>query len=93
MAHQNGSQMRSFAAGSHNLLHLLGNLFLNLGRSGLSVNQLHVQISCFNKTYHFIFGMPGIPGIPFIIPFMPAPVTIFIILRVWSNCLIRRFTS
>ena len=93
MAHQNGSQMRPLAAGGYNLLHLLGNLFLNLGRSGLSVNQGHI-ILCL---IIYILGIPGIPPfIPFMAPiifFMPAPVTIFIILRVWSNCLIRRFTS
>ena len=42
--------------------------------------------------------MGGIPE-PFmffirpIMPFMLAPVTIFIILRVWSNCLMSLFTS
>ena len=54
-----------------------------------------------NKFYpYFIFGMPGMPGIPPGIigmwlmrrPILE-PVTIFIILRVWSNCLTRRFTS
>ena len=40
-----------------------------------------------------------LPGMPFILPIIPAifaiwlPVTIFIILRVWSNCLMRRLTS
>lgn len=41
-------------------------------------------------------GMEGIPGIlgmrPIIRPILE-PVTIFIILRVWSNCLTKRFTS
>ena len=37
--------------------------------------------------------MPGILGMLAIILPILLPVTIFIILRVWSNCLMRRFTS
>ena len=43
-----------------------------------------------------MFGIPGIPFMPFMRLIMPDifdPVTIFIIFRVWSNCLIKRFTS
>ena len=38
-------------------------------------------------------GIPGMPGMRLIIWRRPLPLTIFIILRVWSNCLSRRLTS
>ena len=42
---------------------------------------------------YFNLGIPGICGILPIMAFIFEPVIIFIILRVWSNCLTRRFTS
>ena len=62
----------------------------------------HTQMECskpyikFCFTLYYILGMVGIPGIlgmcAIIRPIFD-PVTIFIILRVWSNCFTRRFTS
>ena len=101
MAHQHGSQVGLLAATGRQLLHFVGNLLLDSCCRSLSVYQcVHGLCGLAGVVRGYMPGMlPGIPGMPFIsfmraiIDFIWLPVTIFIILRVWSNCLMSRFTS
>ena len=54
---------------------------------------MYINDKSLNTAFYFNFGIPGICGILPIMAFIFEPVIIFIILRVWSNCLTRRFTS
>ena len=94
MTNENCSEVWGSASVRDNLSYLFRYLCFDGFSCSLSVYYLHILLILLLILY--IFGIPGIPFILLIMPAMRAmfvPVTIFIILRVWSNCLMSRFTS